>query len=327
MDWAARYGGDEFFICLNSIGYDDACQIAERIRSSIAISIPDKGVKITASLGIQTMWETALTAEEIVRLADEKMYEAKRNNKIHAPRRIVAFGDLKVFGDQADQAIRWPTAKVRELFSCFILNKGEALEKWQLCERLWPQSPPKKAEHSLHSAVNMMRGSLQEAGISNTLRYDQGRYRMDLSGFTCDVWELQEFTENNPIVNDENITRYEKALALYGGDLFGVEDYAWCLGFQEKLRTLYLTGLKSVGRYFLEKRNYGRAEELLQRLVQAEPLDEEIVSLLLRVYFFTGSKEKLVGCYTKLKAVLKDELDITPKAETTLLYNDLLRKL
>lgn len=84
MDWAARYGGDEFFICLNNTGYDDACQIAEKIRGNIgAIKIPiqDKDVNIAASLGIQTMRESALTAEEIIRLADEKMYEAKRSDK------------------------------------------------------------------------------------------------------------------------------------------------------------------------------------------------------------------------------------------------------
>lgn len=34
-DWAARYGGDEFLICLNKTDYDEAYQIAERIRRSV----------------------------------------------------------------------------------------------------------------------------------------------------------------------------------------------------------------------------------------------------------------------------------------------------
>jgi len=81
MDWAARYGGDEFIICLNDIGGDEASHIAERIHnniSSIEIPIQNRIIKITVSLGIQTMFRSPLTAEEIICMSDEKMYKEKR---------------------------------------------------------------------------------------------------------------------------------------------------------------------------------------------------------------------------------------------------------
>ena len=81
MDWAARYGGDEFIICLNDIGGDEASHIAERIHnniSSIEIPIQNRIIKITVSLGIQTMFGSPLTAEEIICMSDEKMYKEKR---------------------------------------------------------------------------------------------------------------------------------------------------------------------------------------------------------------------------------------------------------
>ena len=83
LDWAARYGGDEFVICLNNVGNDEAELTAEKLRRSInALAIPtsDGSVGISASLGVQTMQEP-VTAEEMLRLADEKMYEAKRSGK------------------------------------------------------------------------------------------------------------------------------------------------------------------------------------------------------------------------------------------------------
>lgn len=242
-------------------------------------------------------------------------------------RRILALGDLAVYGANKDQPVRWPTEKVRELLSCFILSGGEPLEKWRLCERVWPQSAPKRAEHSLHSAVNMMRNALGEAGISDPLSCQKSRYRMDLSGFSCDAWEMQTFIVNHPMVSDENIVRYEEALALYRGDLFGTADYAWCIESRENLRSLYLSGMKNVGRYFFEKKNYGRAEEFLQRLARSDPYDEEAAALLFTIYFFAGSKEKMAGCYARLKTALNDDLGIAPKAETARLYADLLGKL
>lgn len=84
MDWVARYGGDEFVVCLNNVSEDEALSTVERIRKSIAsVEIPIKNecVRITASLGIQSMSKTPLTAEKIIRMADEKMYEEKRAGK------------------------------------------------------------------------------------------------------------------------------------------------------------------------------------------------------------------------------------------------------
>ncbi|HHX87847.1 MAG TPA: GGDEF domain-containing protein [Firmicutes bacterium] len=83
-DWSARYGGDEFLICLNNTSCVEAFYIAERIRNNIAkINIPaqNDNIQFTASLGIHTMQGLNLTAEEIINFADRKMYEAKKSGK------------------------------------------------------------------------------------------------------------------------------------------------------------------------------------------------------------------------------------------------------
>ena len=84
-DWAARYGGDEFFICLNNTDYDEAYKIAERIRKNIEkISVTDENIHFSASLGIYTMRGTRHTAEELINIVDKKMYEVKESRKDYA---------------------------------------------------------------------------------------------------------------------------------------------------------------------------------------------------------------------------------------------------
>lgn len=86
-DWVARYGGDEFVVCLNSADEVGARNTVERIKKDIdAVKIPveNETVKITASFGIQSMTEMPLTAEELIKMADKKMYEAKRASKTSA---------------------------------------------------------------------------------------------------------------------------------------------------------------------------------------------------------------------------------------------------
>lgn len=84
IDWAARYGGDEFILCLNNTAYEEAYTIAERIRGNIEkmrIPIENETIQVTASLGIHTVQETKLTPEEIIHHADLKMYEAKKGGR------------------------------------------------------------------------------------------------------------------------------------------------------------------------------------------------------------------------------------------------------
>jgi diguanylate cyclase (GGDEF)-like protein len=84
MDWAARYGGDEFVICLNNANYKEVEMVADRIRDSInKITVPagDELIHLTVSIGTHTMKDSKLTAEELIREADRKMYEAKKASK------------------------------------------------------------------------------------------------------------------------------------------------------------------------------------------------------------------------------------------------------
>lgn len=79
--WTARYGGDEFLICLNGIKEEEAHLIMEQIQKdaeNIPIGTENKSMKLSLSFGIKTMDETPITATEMIRDADEKMYLAKK---------------------------------------------------------------------------------------------------------------------------------------------------------------------------------------------------------------------------------------------------------
>lgn len=84
-DWIARFGGEEFMICLPGARKEKAVEIAEKVRKKIEESSIDCGqfqVRITASFGISTQTPGAiLTMEEMLNNADKKLYEAKNNGR------------------------------------------------------------------------------------------------------------------------------------------------------------------------------------------------------------------------------------------------------
>lgn len=82
-DSIGRYGGEEFLALLPETTQEEACQVAERIRKTIAesplaTSTIKEGIPTTISLGVATFPTDGATASEVVEQADQAMYWAKR---------------------------------------------------------------------------------------------------------------------------------------------------------------------------------------------------------------------------------------------------------
>jgi len=81
-DLFARYGGEEFALVLVESTLEGAVDVADRIRQSVeqhAFQFEDKPFSLTISLGVAfTPGDATLTAAGLLRLADDKLYQAKR---------------------------------------------------------------------------------------------------------------------------------------------------------------------------------------------------------------------------------------------------------
>jgi diguanylate cyclase (GGDEF)-like protein len=84
-DIASRYGGEEFTLILGC-DFDTACRVAERLRSSVeerCSTFADPNVKrsVTVSVGLASFGADADAGDKLVKIADARMYEAKRRGK------------------------------------------------------------------------------------------------------------------------------------------------------------------------------------------------------------------------------------------------------
>lgn len=85
-DLVARYGGEEFTVVLVETHPEDARRILERIRSSVAaLSVAGADVlpwkAITLSIGAACYPQDGVTAQELLRRADDALYRAKSRGK------------------------------------------------------------------------------------------------------------------------------------------------------------------------------------------------------------------------------------------------------
>ena len=85
IDFAFRYGGDEFVILLPQTGKDSALVVARRLRDSLRSSAFCKeeglNLNVRASIGLATYPHDAKSPHDIIRQADEMMYVVKNSTR------------------------------------------------------------------------------------------------------------------------------------------------------------------------------------------------------------------------------------------------------
>jgi diguanylate cyclase (GGDEF)-like protein len=85
IDYAFRYGGDEFVILLPQTDKNSAMVVAKRIqdmmRATVFLAEDGLNLSVRASMGLATYPEDAKSSHEIIRQADEMMYMVKNTSR------------------------------------------------------------------------------------------------------------------------------------------------------------------------------------------------------------------------------------------------------
>jgi len=85
IDFAFRYGGDEFVVLLPQTSKDQALVVAKRLRDALRASSfcreESLNLNVRASMGLATYPHDARTAHDIIRQADEMMYLVKNSSR------------------------------------------------------------------------------------------------------------------------------------------------------------------------------------------------------------------------------------------------------
>lgn len=83
-DILARYGGEEFAIVLPEVDSEGAVTFAQKCRTIVAeqrFAFESEHIPLTISLGVTTMYGRRVPHTELIRQADDALYQAKRNGR------------------------------------------------------------------------------------------------------------------------------------------------------------------------------------------------------------------------------------------------------
>ena len=150
-----------------------------------------------------------------------------RKNKPESPDiscKIRCFGSFEVI--VGNNPIKWSRSKTKELLAYLLQHEGRRLEKYRLCDALWPEHDPDKVLAYLQTSVWTLRKSLKEAGCTQVkIEFAGDRYILRLSAVD---WDLGEFERQYKMfIQSGSLEAAKKAIQCHSGDYLEGEDWLW----------------------------------------------------------------------------------------------------
>ena len=244
--------------------------------------------------------------------------------------RIYLFGRPRLlFGDQPVEA--FPTEKVKLLLAYLALHRQSAHARPTLWGLFWGESSDAQARHSLSTALWRLQRWLepyQTDGSPHLLIEDQqvafnraSAYWLDTAEFEQRISLARQVNGANP---DLTAAALSHALALYQGELLEGYYADWVLSERDRLKQLYLQALVHLMIYHGARKDYTQAIGFAQRILQDDPLREDIQRELMKLFELNRQPAEALLQYRRCESVLREELGIEPMPETQEIYRQLL---
>jgi DNA-binding SARP family transcriptional activator len=198
----------------------------------------------------------------------------------------------------------------RSLLAVLLLRVNEVVSSESLLEALWDGQPPKAAMASLHNRVSRLRKLLG----ADVLETRPPGYRLRIAPEQLDVVQFEllvQLAEGKPA--DERAETLARALALWRGE--PLADLAFKAFAQDEIRRLAQRRLFARSQRIGADLDRGRHADVvaeLEGLVRTDPLDEELVRLLMLALYRCARQADAMRTFQVARKALDDELGQLP---------------
>ncbi|MEO3944160.1 response regulator [Gorillibacterium sp. CAU 1737] len=177
--------------------------------------------------------------------AVERIRRKRRRTQEAKKLQIQFFGKFTLY--YGSEAVKWSRSKPRELLAYLLANESIWMDKYKICDDLWPDSPPHQALRNLQTAVWAIRKCLRDYGISSIqISYANDSYLLKVA---AGQWDLRQYDKAFTLyMQADSYAAGQEAAELYREGYLAYEDWRWALqrraDYVLKQREL-LTGLSA----------------------------------------------------------------------------------
>lgn len=242
--------------------------------------------------------------------------------------KVCLFGQVQIVHAHQSLPIQLTRAS-QALLAYLLLQRQRSHPRELLIDLFWNNHDPDRGRNCLNTALWRLRRLLEPpeaAGTTFLLTSPTGEvgfncdsdYWLDVAAFEAQA--SQVLAKPISVLEADEVHNLEQALQLYTGDLLEGHYDDWALRERERLHRLYLNSLAHLMYYYKERRAWPESLACGQRILEQDPLREEIHREMMRLYLESGQRALAARQYELCRQALAAELNLAPMAETQQLY-------
>lgn len=246
---------------------------------------------------------TADTRSLIPQKPDEELTNRQESGKI----KIQCMDCFSVFlpGSEGKE-LKWRTKKARELFAYLFHLQGHSVSREDIIELLWPDTASKSAIALFHTTLYSIRQPFMQEGLETLISYEKKKYSLNMKLVNSDLQQLLSYLEDK----DSQERNPEQIMQLYPGSYMGNSGYLWSYGMAKELENSYLAVLKTGAAMRAAQNQYQATLPFLQRMLEADPYNEEIISQLILCLYKSGRQSEAKQQYDRMQKLYREDLEL-----------------
>ena len=235
--------------------------------------------------------------------------------------RIHVLGQTRVDSTEGELGGAWLRQRPGQVLKLLICERHRVVTPDEVAESIWPGSGRHALSNTRHF-VHRLRDTLEPGrsghgsssfvhGVPGGYTIDRERVWIDADAFEQEVKE--GFASLQRIDTTVACEHLERALSLYGGDLFAEDPYAdWAYQERDRLRDLATRSLRTLVVMARERDDDEAATAHLIRLSELEPFDADVHRELLTMLLLQGRRSDARRRYAAFAARVQREFGDEP---------------
>lgn len=249
--------------------------------------------------------------------------------------RIYLTGSIAIEnGEHLLRERQFPGRQGRIAFVFLAVNRHRSIHRDELLGAIWPDDAPAQTDSGLDAILSKLRGMLKsvgfapaEAGVAVTAKTITlqlpGRAWIDLEAAANALDEAEGALRRNDLVEAWGMANIAVVISRrpFVADL----EAPWIESQRSALRAMQMRALHCLVSVSAANREPLLAVQHATEMIELEPFRETAYQLLMKMHAAAGDRAEALRVFAKCRALLRDELGVSPSPQTEAVYLDILR--
>lgn len=238
---------------------------------------------------------------------------------MNAQFRVLGAMAIDVDGDRLELG----HARQRALLAILLVEAARPVGADELVDRLWVDSPPRRARETLYSYLSRLRTILDAAGT--TISRSGGGYALDVDPAAVDMHRFSELVAHARAASDSRAAPlWDEAFALWRGAPFSDVDLPWLDIVARRLEAERAAAAADRVDVLLRLGQHSRMIPELTELLAEHPMDERLAGQLMLALYRNGRAAAALEQYSRLRSRLVEALGNDPGPDLQQLHRRIL---